>query len=202
MHQIEEKKQRLPDGSWVTQTLEGVVCRDAAGRMRTDWKPSTPSTDAPVRSTVIVDTPGGLFIVLDPVSRTAVRVPMISSQPDRFGLSLPSTSGPQPDDTWKTVTESIGKRMIEGVELEGTRITHVSEDQPPFRVVYEYWTSSALGLVGWAAAYGPNDEHTAKLQNIERRTPDPEQFAIPPGYTIRDVALPEETKDEGDSLRR
>ncbi len=190
VHQIEETTQRLPDGSVVTQKLEGVVCRDAAGRTRTDWKSSTPFTDASVRSTVIVDPPAGFIIALDPVSRTAVRMSVPSSQPDRFGLSLPSTAGPQPDDTWKTVAESIGKRMIEGVEFEGTRITNVSEDQPPLRIVYEYWTSSALGLIGWATASGPNGEHTAKLQGIERRTPSPEQFAIPPDYTLRDMALP------------
>ena len=82
------------------------------------------------------------------------------------------------------------KTEIEGVEFEGLRITNVSGDQPPLRIVYEHWASSALGLIGWATASGPNGEHTAKLQDIQRRTPGPEQFATPPDYTIRDVALP------------
>ena len=194
-HQIEEKTQRLPDGSVVTQKLEAVVCRDAAGRMRTDWKPSTPSTDASVRPTVIVDPPAGCIILLDPVSKTAWRVSARGSQPHGFGLSPPSVDGPQPDDTWKTVTESIGKRMIEGFEFEGIRITTLSEDQPPLRIVYEHWASSALGLIGWATASGPSGEHTARLQDIERRTPGPEQFAIPPDYTIRDVALPNQDRE-------
>lgn len=190
VHQIEEKTQHLPDGSVVTQKQEGVVCRDAEGRTRTDWKPSTPSADASVRPTVIVDPPAGFIIALDPVSRTAARMSVPSSQPDRLGLSLPSIDGPQPNDTWKTVTESIGKRMIEDVEFEGTRISNVSGDRPPLRIVYEYWTSSTLGLIGWATASGPNGEHIAKLQDIERRTPGPEQFAIPPDYTLQDVASP------------
>jgi hypothetical protein len=189
-HQIEEKTQRLPDGSVVTQKFEAVVCRDAAGRMRTDWKPSTPSGDAVVRPTLIVDPPAGFITVLDPVSRTAWRVSVPGSQPHGFGLSLPSVDGLQPDDTWKTVTESIGKRVIEGVEFEGIRITNVSGDQPPLRIVYEYWTSSALGLIGWTTASGPNGEHTAKLQDIERRIPGPEQFAIPPDYALRELASP------------
>ncbi|HEX3683891.1 MAG TPA: hypothetical protein VHU83_15255 [Bryobacteraceae bacterium] len=120
---------------------------------------------------------------------------MPRSQPMGFGLSLPSVDGPQPDDTWKTVTESLGKRMIEGVEFEGTRIINVSEDQPPLRIVYEDWTSGALGLIGWATASGPSGEHTAKLQDIDRRTPDPKQFAIPADYTIRDLALPDQDRE-------
>ena len=43
-----------------------------------------------------------------------------------------------------------------------------------------------LGLTLQIEATGPNWKRTAKLQNLDRREPDPALFEIPSGYRIQE----------------
>jgi hypothetical protein len=160
--------------------------------MRSEWTPtegiaSDGSARSPLRPTTILDPGAGFFVVLDSVSKVAVRILMPGSGHDRFGVSLPGIAGPLPSGRWKTGTEDLGKRMIQNIEFIGTRITNTSGDQPPLRILYEYWTSRDLGLIGLAIVSGPNDKHTAKIQSIDQQTPDASLFAVPPDQTLKEL---------------
>jgi hypothetical protein len=135
------------------------------------------------------------MIVLDSVSRTAIRISVPAAQPDRFGLSIPGIVKSLPDGRWKTEAERLEKRRIEGIEFEGTRITNLSEDQPSLKIVYEWWTSKALGLIGLAIASGRNGKHMMRIERIDWRIPDPGLFIVPSNYIIRDMSLPGSDKE-------
>jgi hypothetical protein len=138
----------------------------------------------------VVDPVEGFIIALEPVSRKAVRLAVPGSRPDRFGFSLPGIADPLPRGKWKTETESIEKRRIEGIDCEGTRVTNISEDRPSLRIVYEWWASKAFGLIALAVSSGPNGVRTQKIQHIDWRVPDAALFAVPPDYILRDMSLP------------
>jgi hypothetical protein len=55
--------------------------------------------------------------------------------------------------------------------------------------VDERWISKDLGLIGLAKSSGRNGERTARIQNVERKQPDPVLFVIPLDYTIRDLKM-------------
>jgi hypothetical protein len=87
---------------------------------------------------------------------------------------------------WQSKTERIGTRWIDGIEVEGTRIVQTSEDQPPLMTIHEKWSSRSLGLTFEVEASGRAWRHTAKLQKLDRREPDPVLFVIPPDYRIQE----------------
>jgi hypothetical protein len=191
VHQIEERVETSPDGTSVTQTATETVYRDAAGRVRTEAEQSTASREPAAAQITIVDPVGGVLIVMQPGAKTAIRLKLPTSpQPKHFGSSLPGPIDPLPDGKWNATTETVGKRLIQGQEFDGTRITNVSEGHPPVNIVYEYWTSETLGIVGFAKTSGPRGEHTAKVQHIDLHVPDAALFTVPQDYTVQEMNWP------------
>jgi hypothetical protein len=86
-----------------------------------------------------------------------------------------------------TESESLGKQTIDGIEYTGNRTTTTSDQQPALVGVEEFWQSQELGLIGLMKSSGPDGQKTAKLRNVDRRTPDPELFKIPASYSVRDL---------------
>ena len=185
--QIEEQIEHSPDGS-APQTMSGTIHRDQAGRMRTEWTPVSPGSS--IRPTTIVDPVESSILTLESVSKTAIRVTVPASRPEQFGFSLPHIVNPLPHGRWKTETESSEQRNIAGVDFEGTRMTNISEDQSSLRMVYEWWASKTLGLIGLAIASGPNGKHTLRIRHIDWRIPDPALFTVPSDYVLRELHLP------------
>jgi hypothetical protein len=88
-------------------------------------------------------------------------------------------------------SESLGKRMIEGVEAEGTRITQTIQagamgNERPIEVLHELWYSQELLMDVMTKWIDPRlGESTQRLTNLKRGEPDASLFQPPSDYTIR-----------------
>jgi hypothetical protein len=87
--------------------------------------------------------------------------------------------------------ESLGKRMIEGVEAEGIRITHTIPagergNEKPVEIFHERWYSQELQMYVMTKWFDPRSgETTHRLTNLNRSEPAASLFRPPPDYTIR-----------------
>lgn len=96
---------------------------------------------------------------------------------------------PKPGDTTE---ESLGKRMIEGLESTGTRYTTVLDADEigadrDIEIVYERWESPELGVDLLTKREDPRfGVTTYRLTNISRAEPLPSAFEPPADYDIQD----------------
>jgi len=88
--------------------------------------------------------------------------------------------------------EKLGTQTIEGVQAEGTRVTHtiaageIGNDRP-LTTVTERWYSPELQTVVMSRTTDPqHGETTYRLSNIRRGEPDKSLFEIPAGYAVRE----------------
>lgn len=93
-------------------------------------------------------------------------------------------------------TESLGTKMFEGVEAEGTRtVTTIAAgaigNERPIEIVYERWYSKELDLIVYSRHYDPRfGEQTYRLVNISRAEPDRSLFSVPSDYkTVAESAM-------------
>ena len=96
------------------------------------------------------------------------------------------------DDDASRKVESLGKQTFDGVEAEGTRITHtiaageIGNDQP-INIVMERWYSPDLQVVVMMKHSDPrNGENVYKLVNINRAEPAKSLFEVPSDYTVKE----------------
>jgi hypothetical protein len=87
-------------------------------------------------------------------------------------------------------TESLGTKMIEGVQATGTRTTStipagtIGNDRD-LNIVRETWYSPELQLVIQSTQSDPRfGETTYTLKNIQQGSPDVTLFQVPANYTI------------------
>lgn len=185
VQQFEERTQILPDGTSTTETLASHIYRDHAGRERIEW--SVPGSRGELAAVIyLIDPVASSSVILLVEAKIADRVTVPRSSSRGFDVGFPAVGKPLPAGTWRTKTEELGTRVIDGVEVEGTRIVQTSDDRPSLAATQEKWFSSRLGLMFSVDASGPNWKHTAKLQNMAAHEPDPALFAIPADYTIQD----------------
>lgn len=182
--QVEEFTHTFPDGTSSTKIIRSKIYRDAAGRMRVEWNYKGPDgTSFPV--VYLLDPAARSITILLVPYQIAHRTVLPESQP--FQVGFPALGEPLPEAQWQTSTESLGKRIIEGLEVEGTQTTMISTDQPSLQAVRESWVSRDLGSAALLVeASGPNWKHAAQMKDIERRGPDPALFVIPSDFTIQD----------------
>ena len=90
----------------------------------------------------------------------------------------------------KAKRESLGKQMMEGVQVEGTRTTRtiaageIGNDRP-IDIVSERWFSPELQLTVMTRTVDPRSGETAfKLINLRRAEPAKYLFEVPADYKI------------------
>jgi len=90
----------------------------------------------------------------------------------------------------RTKQESLGKQVIEGVEVEGTRTTRTIPageigNTRPIQIVDESWYSPELHLRIMIVHRDPRSgESTFRLTNINRSEPARTLFEVPPDYRL------------------
>jgi hypothetical protein len=101
------------------------------------------------------------------------------------------------DSGERTKQESLGKQVIEGVEVEGTRTTRTIPageigNTRPIQIVDESWYSPELHLRITIVHRDPRSgESTFRLTNINRSEPARTLFEVPPDYRlVEGVASP------------
>lgn len=90
----------------------------------------------------------------------------------------------------RTKKESLGKQMMEGIEVEGMRTTRTIPageigNTLPIQIVDESWYSSELQLRVMIMHRDPRSgESTFRLKNINRSEPGKALFEVPPDYRL------------------
>ena len=209
--------QVLGDGTRIEQTTNARFFRDRAGRVRREQTiiglgSVNGSGNA---ETIVVDPdPGdGTAYTLDPVARTARRVPRvtfstvtatggfrIASGAGTFflnGSPAVAVAGRGPGTVAVgTTAESLGTRQFDGVKAVGRKMTttiptgQIGNDRP-IEITDERWESAELKMLVYSRNSDPRTGVVEyRLTNINRSEPPADLFAIPPGYTLVEPAEP------------
>ena len=180
-----EETRRLFDGSLATRQTRGAVYRDTAGRTRREQPlemvagfPIVGGDNQPQMLVFINDFGAGSHIFLDMNNKVARK--------SRLGNNVapPAVLVDRPDSK----TESLGTKTLEGVTVQGTRVTfempagHMGNDKP-LLVTEERWYSPDLQVVVLSRHIDPiGGEHLFKLLNIKRSEPVASLFSVPSGF--------------------
>jgi len=196
--EIHQQMQTLPDGTRVEQPGPSAwTYRDSAGRTRTERRAPRSAAANPVDLPVVAeicDHVAGYAYYLDPVNRIAHRMVLprestrIQSPPQRMTYPASTTTGT--DRT--TTSEPLGTMMLEGIEVQGRRVTTayavgaIGNDRPIVATT-EIWTSPDLGLAVLSKTSDPRigDSINAVI-NISLGEPDAALFQVPPTYKVVD----------------
>ena len=195
-----EFEQTLPDGNKINRKTTTTIYRDGQGRTRREQTlpaigPYAASTTAP-QAIFINDPVGGATYVLDPVHKTARKMPRPNFQGGPGGPGggpggPPPGNGPRPQ-TANVNTESLGTQNIEGFLVQGTRVTRsipagAVGNQQPMLVTNERWYSPKLQLDLVVKTIDPmRGTSTTTISNIRQDEPVATLFQVPADYTIQD----------------
>lgn len=181
---IIENTRRLFDGSTIVKQTKGAIYRDTAGRTRREQPLESiggfsvvGENGSPQKLIFINDFSAKMQYFLDSNRKIARKNPL----PD----NLPPVTEPKDGKT-----ESLGTKTIEGVNVEGTRITveipagQIGNDKP-LSVVTEKWFSPELQIVILSRHLDPiAGEHVFRLVNIKKGEPSVELFGVPNDFKI------------------
>ena len=196
-----EKKQA--DGTIARNVSRLFIARDSNGKARYEeshgcWRDKDGRTYDQVFVT-IGDPVAGTFLdwSLGPDAR---KVTQINHQPQAFAdpqlrlrgwdFEYVQTIPGQPTRTFRG--ESIGSKVIHGIEVQGQRITMTTPpgeqgNTQPTVVINEWWISTTLGVEMAGQTDDPERGHTEmELENFTQGEPDPSLFQVPEGYTVKD----------------
>jgi hypothetical protein len=204
---VTETVQTLSDGNRITHKNTAQVYRDGEGRTRRDqslggvgpWG----SAQEPHEMIFIRDPVAGFHYVLNPQQHTVHKMPLpgsdtatqtsaagTSTRPARGVRRFDHALGPIPaQDAQK---ESLGKQVIEGIQVEGTRSTITIEagkmgNELPIQIVSERWYSPELQVVVMSKHTDPRMGETVyRLTTINRGEPAPSLFEIPADYKLEE----------------
>lgn len=214
---VTESTQTLSDGNRIQRKSSASVYRDSEGRTRREQTlsaigPWAASGDAP-QMIFIDESVAGVHYILNPKERTARKIAVPSGKGREFtaGIAAPHhamrferrLAGPdetiafQASETWesplpKPQTEALGKRVIEGLEAEGTRsIMTIPAGQVgnelPIQVVSESWFSAELQAVVMSKHSDPRmGETTYRLTGINRSEQPTSLFEVPADYKVEE----------------
>jgi len=201
--EITQQTNTLADSTRMVRTSQpNFLCRDFVGRTRTEKRPPAIPKGNQIEIPALVeilDPVLGLGYYLDTVNRVAHR--LVLRQPIRFAPAPqarypnplpPIVSTPSTPDDPITSSERLGTKTLEGIRVEGQRITmtypigSVGNDRP-IVTTKEIWQSRELNTTILSTSYDPRSgESIHALINISLAEPDPSLFQIPPGYKVVD----------------
>jgi hypothetical protein len=212
---VTEFVQTLADGNRIVRRASGTVARDSEGRTRREHSLAVVGpllAEVPEHKAVFIDDPvAKASYVLEPQAKVARRRPRAAIATDRSGGTGgkdepgvervivrrgPGKETPEAGTFVKKLpepqTESLGTRVIEGVEATGTRSTVTIPagevgNERPLGVVTERWYSADLQAVVLSRHSDPRlGETTFRLEHINRAEPDRALFEVPADYTVKE----------------
>ena len=195
---VKENVQTLADGTHVTQTRStSHIMRDSRGRTRTERLITRDANGWSLGVTEIRDPVEGLYCILDQQNKVAHRfaTPSAPTPPEVSPQAQVGTASPRHVSDGvhpETSSERLGSQMMEGVMVEGEKLTTTypvgaQGNDRPIVTTFEAWRSKELNTDVVRKFSDPRSgEETFKLTKIERTEPDPTLFQIPTDYTIVD----------------
>jgi len=204
---ITESSHTLADGNRIRQTVTSKVYRDSEGRIRREQavKLNGLAPDANMQQMVFINDPvAGVTYSLNAKERTGVKMVrnsdgrgsqrMLQGAPGRGpGRGAASVDGRQGRMGGMT-TESLGRQTMEGVQVEGRRMTMTipageAGNDLPIHIVNETWFSSDLQTTVLSRHTDPrNGETVTRLTNISRGEPARILFEAPADYKLTESA--------------
>jgi hypothetical protein len=169
-----EIRQVLADGSQVTKTVNATLARDSEGRTRREQA---------------LPNGGSIVFLEDPVLGYGFVIDMSKKAARRF---IMSTTGQNGTSTEAAGGTSLGSQVIEGLPVDGTRLTRTMGigaigNEHPFDVTVEAWYSADLQTVLLRKTTDPRTGETIyKVTSIDRNEPDPALFQMPAGFAIHE----------------
>jgi hypothetical protein len=199
-----ESTQTLQDGTSIHRTTSSALYRDSQGRFRREvtlfgFGPLQAS-GKPHTMITIGDPIAGAHYMLDPEQKVAHKMTphkegkggaFSDEKAQAFEQRMQKRMAKQEaDGTVKK--ESLGTQMINGVNAEGTRITHtipagqIGNDKP-IQIVFERWYSPDLQIVVKSTRSDPRfGTTTYALTNVQRTEPSAALFTVPSDYTVKE----------------
>jgi hypothetical protein len=182
-------------GSYQTQSKQMIAINDPVGGAHYMLDPESKTAHK-------MSPPPGAFMRTRGGEATSVHVqsssattssdqaaqPQMRHEGGHFNVQIAKSS----DDDSSRKVESLGTQTIEGVQVEGTRVTHtiaIGEvgNEQPINIVMERWYSPELQVVVMMKHSDPrNGENTYKLVNINRSEPADSLFKVPSDYSVKE----------------
>ena len=196
-----EFQQTLGDGNKIERKTTTTVYRDGQGRTRREQTlpaigPYSASAEAP-RAIFINDPVAGVTYVLDPARKIARKMYRPTMQPGpRTGPGVRKGGNAQRPNARgrdsNVTTELLGNQNIEGLLVQGTRVTRAIPagtvgNQQPIRITSERWYSPDLKLNLQVKNTDPmRGSNTTTLTNIRQEEPAASLFQVPADYTVQE----------------
>jgi hypothetical protein len=211
---VTEHTQTLTDGNTISQKQGGALYRDSEGRTRREQAlgPIGPvPADASSPDLIFINDPvAGVSYVLDASRKTAQKIPLAQgrlARPVTVAAAAPLGEGFAPDPEVRinlqstnvrlgvktaaqpSAQESLGTKVIEGVQAEGTRTTMTIAagqigNKLPIQTVTERWYSPQLKATVLITTDDPMMGRTVyQLTNISLAEPPAALFEVPSDYT-------------------
>ncbi len=207
---ITESTQTLADGNRIARKSTAQLARDSEGRTRRQdrFGESGSATTKEANELVFISDPvAKVSWTLETGSRTARKMSTGFAEVREGGFvgSVVHVPGGASAKTMQLAinserhsetgkSESLGKRNIEGVIAEGTRITRTIPageigNERPIEIVSERWYSPELQMVVLSKRTDPMmGETTYRLTNIVRSEPPRSLFEPPADYQVKESA--------------
>lgn len=183
------EKHSPKSGSDLDYANTGKTYRDSSGRLRMESETHDGTGHVAASYIALIDPVAGSQTVLFTAQSIGYQIPISVSSEGRFAF-FDAYDGQESPHKWKTGTEDLGKRIIEGIEFRGTRRISTAEDEPRLATTLDEWHSDKFKLIGAIDRSGPYMSYSTRIQNVHHEEPDPTLFRIPSGYKIVDMQLP------------
>jgi hypothetical protein len=191
---------------WVKQLYEGGtttfvnrrrIARDAAGRVYQERWALVPKNDDHVRSIL------SMIQIFDPLAHTRHDCFMLGKKntcellnyersTSNIYKPISPATGPLSGDQGSAIHEDLGKRLLVGVETEGTHDTLIYNpgafgNDRKMTVENEFWWSPQLGLNLLSIKIDPRiGKQTFTVTDLVQGDPDPSLFQLPAGFEVVD----------------
>lgn len=206
-----ETTQFLADGNRIVRRDTAYMYRDGEGRTRYDrFFGGEPRGTIATRARFIYDPTIGALYFFAPEKNIATKFfgSRASTSADKLPIEVVVNEREMLTSVVGGRTESLGTKIIEGVEAEGARTTttiaagEIGNKQPAM-IAYERWYAPALGrnvlIKCTDTRFG---EAVFRLTNINRSEPAPDVFALPPADQIREMGFDSKRQREAKPTTR
>jgi hypothetical protein len=197
-----ETTQTLQDGTVIHRTTSSTLYRDGQGRSRREASFSgfgpLATAGKPHTMVTINDPVAGAHYMLNAEEKVAhkmnLRLGYDGGEPGKTGARGQKMHQhmAEEQDAGEVTKESLGTQSINGVNAEGTRITHtipagrIGNDRP-INVVFERWYSPDLQMVVKSTRSDPRfGTTTYTMTKVQRGEPAASLFTVPADYTVEE----------------
>jgi hypothetical protein len=192
-------QQTLPDGTTINRTANGAVYRDSEGRLRREVSFTGVGPLAARGGTHkmvgIFDPVAGAHYMLNPDKKVAHKMALPAnggtSKAQAFEQKMQARQQ-QEEASGALKVESLGTKVVNGVNADGTRTTHTIAtgeigNSAPIQIVSERWYSPDLQTVVQSTRTDPRfGTTTFTLSNIQKTEPAATLFSVPGDYTVKE----------------